>query len=248
MDKIESRKLSLLKEQHSWAISILTHYPISSVVYRDWNLAATSAIEQAFGVMHSNVRQFQEASKFDINRTTTDESMRRWLEVQKSLLEAYINQLESAGSDEVLRGKVKVFLVHGNDLETRETIARFMQNLGLEPIILSEQAHQGRTIIEQIEMHTNVPFGVVLLTPDDVGEAKGQERNLKPRARQNVILELGFLMGRLGRNRVCAIRKGSVDIPSDFHGVLWTSWEKDWKIELIRELRAAGIEVDFTKI
>lgn len=241
--------LSLLKEQRSWAISILNHRPISSDVYRNWYFATLSAVKQAFGVAHDNVKQFQQPVRdFDINRDANDETMYRWLDAQQKLLDLFISELAAANLGVAAPSDKKVFLVHGHDPEMKETVARFIQNLGLEPTILSEQVHKGRTIIEQIEAHTDVPFGIVLLAPDDVGTEKGQEHELKPRARQNVILELGFLMGRLGRDRVCAIRKGSVEIPSDFHGILWIGWEEDWKMKLIKELKAAGIDVDLNKI
>jgi len=81
----------------------------------------------------------------------------------------------------------KVFLVHGHDDSARETTARFLERLKLEPIILHEQANEGRTIIEKVEHYSEVVFAVVLLTPDDVGGLNAQNPELKPRARQNVI-------------------------------------------------------------
>lgn len=249
-DLVGSTKIQLLKEHRDWAISLLNHWPISASVYRDWHIATSSAIRQAFGELHGNVHLFKEASNFDLQRTADEATMRRWLEVQKSLLDDFINQLGHAGTeDDVPKRQTKIFLVHGHDPEIKETVARFLQNLGLESIILAEQAHRGRTIIQQIETYTDdVPFAVVLLTPDDIGEAKDRVDQLKPRARQNVILELGFLMGKLGRSNVCAIRKGDVEIPSDFQGILWTNWEQDWKLELIRDLRDAKIDIDLDKI
>jgi hypothetical protein len=94
----------------------------------------------------------------------------------------------------------KAFIVHGRDDGAREAVARYVEKLGFEAIILHEQANQGRTIIEKIEAHRDVGFAVVLLTPDDVGSIKGEA--LQPRARQNVLLELGYFVGRLGRSRV----------------------------------------------
>lgn len=97
-------------------------------------------------------------------------------------------------------------------------VARFLDQLGFQPIILHEQANQGRTVMEKVEAHGQVDFAVVLLTPDDEGCAKGGTP--EPRARQNVLLELGYFLGRLGRDKVCALKRGTVEIPSDFAGVV----------------------------
>lgn len=142
----------------------------------------------------------------------------------------------------------KVFIVHGHDGEARETVARYLHALGFEPVILHEQANQGRTVIEKIEANRDVGFAVVLLTPDDVGRSV-KEDELKPRARQNVLLELGYFICHLGRERVCALRRGNVDMPSDFAGVVWQDMDDGggWRLPLARELKAAGHEVDLNK-
>ncbi|AFK63899.1 nucleotide-binding protein [Advenella kashmirensis WT001] len=140
----------------------------------------------------------------------------------------------------------RVFLVHGHDEAVRETVARFIEKLGIEVIILHEQANSGRTIIEKIEWHSGVGMAVVLLTPDDVGGKTGED--LKPRVRQNVLLELGYFIGVLGRDKVCALKSGNVDIPTDFAGVVWTEMSGEWRTALARELKAAGYEVDWNKV
>lgn len=141
----------------------------------------------------------------------------------------------------------RVFVVHGHDEGVRESVARFLEKLGLEPVILHEQANRGRTVIEKIEGHRDVGFAVVLLTPDDEGCVKGGQ--LEPRARQNVLLELGYFLGYLGRDRVCALNRGQIEIPSDFAGVVWTSMnDEGWKQALSRELQDAGYEIDWNKV
>jgi predicted nucleotide-binding protein len=105
----------------------------------------------------------------------------------------------------------RVFVVHGHDGEAKETVARFLEKLELEPIILHEQPNQGRTVIEKFETSSSdVAFAVVLLTPDDLGRAANGPPDLSARARQGVILELGYFLGRLGRTRVCALHRGGV--------------------------------------
>ena len=143
-------------------------------------------------------------------------------------------------------GAPRVFLVHGHDEAARETVARFIEKLGIQVIILHEQANGGRTIIEKIEYHSGVGMAVVLLTPDDVGSKVGGEP--EPRVRQNVLLELGYFIGTLGRDKVCALKSGNVEIPTDFAGVVWTSMSGDWKTALARELKVAGYEIDWNKV
>lgn len=142
----------------------------------------------------------------------------------------------------------RVFVVHGHDGEARETVARYLHTLDFEPVILHEQANQGRTVIEKIEAQSDVKFAVVLLTPDDVGRSV-KEDELKPRTRQNVLLELGYFIGKLGRDKVCALKRGNPDIPSDFAGVVWENMDDGggWRLSLARELKAAGHEVDLNK-
>lgn len=142
----------------------------------------------------------------------------------------------------------KVFIVHGHDDGARETVARFLERVGLEAIILHEQANQGRTVIEKVIAHGDVGFAVVLLSPDDEGCRKGGIP--EPRARQNVLLELGYFIGRLGRDRVCALKRGELEIPSDFAGVVWEQMDSGggWKQALARELTAAGHGIDWNKV
>jgi predicted nucleotide-binding protein len=142
-----------------------------------------------------------------------------------------------------------IFIVHGHDGEARESVARFISNIGFKPIILHEQANRGRTVIEKVEAHSDVSFAVVLLTPDDLGKAK-EAADLEPRARQNVLLELGYFFGRLGRENVCALKRGEVEVPSDFAGVVWEKMDagNGWKQALGRELEAAGHVIDWNLV
>ena len=139
-----------------------------------------------------------------------------------------------------------VFIIHGRDNEAKQTVARFIQNQKLNPIILHEQANQGKTIIEKLEEYAQVGFAIALFTPDDVGGLRKQEDSLRPRARQNVIFEFGYFTGRLGRERVCALVKGDVDRPSDHDGIVYIRMDDQggWKLKLIWELKSAGFPVD----
>lgn len=128
----------------------------------------------------------------------------------------------------------------------KETVARFLSKLELEPVILHEQPNRGRTIIEKFEDHSDVSFAIVLFTPDDVGFPANKSGDAKPRARQNVVLELGFFMAALGRDRVCVLYKSDVEVPSDYAGVLYQPLDDSgaWRLHIAREIKAAGIEVD----
>ncbi len=142
----------------------------------------------------------------------------------------------------------KVFIVHGHEGEPREAVSGFLRKIDFTPVILHEQSNQGRTVVEKFEDHSDVDFAVVLLTPDDVGGPKGGTQ--QPRARQNVVLELGYFIGKLGRKNVCAIKLGDVEIPSDIVGVVWTPFDVHgaWKTALAKELRDAGHEIDWNKV
>ncbi|CAH0281016.1 hypothetical protein SRABI27_03774 [Pedobacter sp. Bi27] len=144
----------------------------------------------------------------------------------------------------------KVFLVHGHDQELKEKTARFLSKLGLDPIILHEQSNRGQTIIEKFEKHSDVSYAVVLLSPDDVGRSvKDDAEKQHFRARQNVIFELGYFIGKLGRNKVCAVIKGGVETPSDYDGILYLQYDDadGWKMFLAKELKNAGLPVDLNK-
>ena len=183
------------------------------------------------------------------------------LEDAKTLLQSLIEEIEEYWEDEdkptsqtVLTATTdssdsrEVFIVYGHDEAAKESVARFIEKLELKPVILHEKPNEGRTIIEKFEDHADVGFAVVLLTPDDVGALVGKEDKLKPRARQNVILELGFFLGKLGRKRVCALYK-DIEIPSDYKGVLFIPMDKNngWQLSLAKEIKAAGIEIDLNK-
>ena len=160
-------------------------------------------------------------------------------------------------SDDVSAGQVvemsttnKVFIVHGRDEGTKDSTARFLVDLQLDPVVLQEMPNQGRTIIEKFEDYADVGFAVVLFTPDDEGRLVGEERDVKPRTRQNVIFELGFFLGRLGRHRVVVLVKGDVEIPSDYSGVLFIQLDDRgaWKMQLIGELKSAGYSIDANRV
>jgi len=140
----------------------------------------------------------------------------------------------------------KVFVVHGHDEQSKNELASFLYKLGLKPVILYEQPTAGKTIVEKLEDTTrDTGYAFILLTPDDVGGI--MEQRLKPRARQNVVLELGYLAGKLGRNKVCALSKRDVEIPSDVLGILYLQYEEsiiERQHDIVQELVRAGYMIN----
>jgi len=162
---------------------------------------------------------------------------------QKKSTEATTTQIRQGA------GTNNVFIVHGHDDRMKIEIARTIEKLGLNPIILHEQANRGHTIIEKFETHSNVSFAIILMTCDDLGRVKTSDED-KYRARQNVILEMGFFIGKLGRSKVLPLYEKGVELPSDLYGLLYTPIDDggNWKFALVKELRATGYEVDANKI
>lgn len=147
----------------------------------------------------------------------------------------------------VARNKRKVFIVHGRDNEAKQEVSRFIEKIGLEAIILHEQASSGMTIIEKIEHYSNdADFALVLYTPCDQGRGF-HESHFPPknRARQNVVLEHGYFMAKLGRENVCALVKGEIETPNDINGVVYVNLDSlgAWKNEVAKELRACGYTI-----
>ena len=140
----------------------------------------------------------------------------------------------------------RVFIVHGRNNEAKERTARFVEKLGYEAIILHEQASKGRTIIEKIEHYSDVPFAIVLYTPDDAGNTAKEARNgeLNNRARQNVVFEHGYLISKIGRNNVACLVSPDVELPNDISGIVYIS-DDNWQLQLAKEMKHAGFEIDF---
>jgi len=143
----------------------------------------------------------------------------------------------------------KVFIVHGRNELFKSQVARFLEKQNLEAIILHEQSNGGKTIIEKFEKHSDVGFAVVILSADDEGRLI-DDKDLNLRARQNVILELGYFIGRLGRERVCLLKESSVESPSDILSVGYEELDTNgrWQLGLAKELIAAGYKLDLNKL
>lgn len=154
---------------------------------------------------------------------------------------------DNVNSSEYVEQSNRIFIVHGHNNEMKETVARFLSESGLEPIILHEQPNQGKTIIEKFEEYADVQFAIVILSGDDFGYAKSAtDDDKKLRARQNVILEMGYFIGKIGRENVCILHEdiGNLEIPSDYGGVMYIKFNEAWKLKVAKELNAADYPID----
>jgi predicted nucleotide-binding protein len=213
-----------------------------------WSAKVTGAFEISLSgrFRMTNVRTSGESFGFAELVESVNEALRSipWLKFP-SPSESSAKRPEPSNPKKASRSR-RIFIIHGHDNGTKEEVARFLGKIGLEPVILHEQPDRGKTIIEKFEEYSDVSFAVALLTPDDVGAAKRDPDSTRDRARQNVVFEFGYFVAKLGRNGACALVKDGVEIPSDYSGVLYIPMDTGgaWRFLLIRELRAAGFDVD----
>ena len=246
------------------AISTLQGLNSDSSEFSKWRRNVEVAIEKAFGADSRHLNDFT-AVKYSgivfpgMPEDMIQEAYIKGLDRASSVLGSMIEEIDEyweespaaltdAGSPS--RDRRQIFVIHGHDEGSKEAVARLLERLGLDPIILHEQPSQGQTVIEKFERHASVGFAIALMTPDDVGKKAAGGAKLKPRARQNVVLELGYFIGSLGRTNVCALVKGNVEIPSDLFGMVYTKLDDEgsWKTSLARELKACGFDVDMNLI
>jgi predicted nucleotide-binding protein len=234
--------------------------------YSSWETEARHWVERSFGENSAKAREFAlaGANNYPISSDMTDADFADMrlgaLSSQLTKLRAFTNVLQQTleleqpaalpRASTATSNSDHVFVVHGHDEGAKEAVARFLSKLDLEPIILHEQPSRGLTIIEKLLANAEVGFAVVLLTPDDRGGPAGAAyEDQLARARQNVILELGYFVGKLGRERVCALYKEGTEVPSDFQGVVFVPMDLGgaWRLTLARELRQVLPQVDMNK-
>lgn len=238
----------------------LRSLPRFSPQYSAWYNKVERTLEDIFGKNTLRVKQFLDI-RFSVGVFTTStpdsdfqDAYMGGLRRAELLLKDFSEETsepEASPQSKPQRkiGKI-IFIVHGHDEETKEKVSRFIEKLGFEALILHEQPNKGRTIIEKFEDYSDVPYAIILLTPDDEGYPKNKKEQVKSRARQNVIFELGFFIGKLGRENVCALYQEGVEIPSDYKGVLYIPLDKEdgWQLKLAKEMKAAGLSVDMNKV
>ncbi len=227
---------------------ILASFKKASEKYGNW-----SDINEGLEVRNRGQRNFE--SLRDSCQAEASRRKREAIGAIHEQLECVQNVIESletkllANTPLVARAQGnKIFVVHGHDETALLRIERFLKKLQLDPLVLREKPNEGQTIIEKFMALSNqAGFAVVLLTPDDRGGRKAEPyEKQKLRARQNVIFELGFFLGKLGRKNVCALYNEGVEIPSDYQGVLYVKFDESdvWQMNLAKEMKMAGLKVD----
>jgi predicted nucleotide-binding protein len=170
--------------------------------------------------------------------------------------EALLAQISNNEREEEVpaRAEAKIFVVHGHDRDTRDQLELVLMRLGLKPFILQNSDGGSKTIIEALEqnIYKEAAFGIILLTPDDFGYSKAAgETEKQPRARQNVILEMGMVMAALGRPRMAILQKGALERPSDTDGILRIEFNdhvREIVPKLAQRLQAAGFDIGSREI
>lgn len=148
--------------------------------------------------------------------------------------------------------KNSVFIVHGHDYVKVTEVENFIRSIDLEPIVLFKETDTGDTIIEKIEKNVEKSlYGIVLYTGCDTGYPNDHPELAKPRARQNVVFEHGYLLGKLGRDHVCAlVEKDDIEKPGDLSGVVYKKYDDNgmWKFDIGKSMKAVEIDIDLNKI
>lgn len=257
-----NKRIVLGEEIYSRQIQTNRQFEQARQDYYDWNDFNSELLKQSFNKPNNEYKERYDNvnQKFIYVSRSPAEELQEFIEDVKnkvnnlkqliaklSLIKTEIN--EPIITKEVSVATNKVFIVHGHNNEVKVNVARTIEKLGLEAIILHEQANSGKTIIEKFEEYADVAFAIILLTDDDLGKSK-KDDNLNTRARQNVILELGYFIGKLSRNKVCPLYVPGVELPSDLLGLLYIELdaEESWKFKLAKELKASGLDIDVNKI
>ncbi|MBQ8241703.1 MAG: nucleotide-binding protein [Bacteroides sp.] len=219
--------------------------------FRAWKNETERFLIKRFGVDSYEYENFMDI-KFSptvyVMDTDLVKKCREGLTTSKLVFQSYLSEMEEAIVPIKPRNADafnKVFIVHGHDGELKHAVARLVEKQGLDAIILSEQANKGKTIIEKFEENSDVSGAICLFTADDLGRAKA-DPDEQPRARQNVVFEAGYFMGKLGRERVVIIAESGLELPSDMQGIVYTN-KNNWEVDVLKELKVMGYPIDFNK-
>lgn len=238
---------------------ILNKCDSSDTFFQAWKNEAELFIVRKYGQNSLEYKKFGRISFYQLDFSgmygydagiNQVEECKKGLLIAKAMLKTFLEDVEGcdrrALSKETPNGFKKVFIVHGHDGKLKEEVARIVEKQNIEAIILSEKANQGRTIIEKFENYSDVGGAICLFTADDVGREKNDSLT-KSRARQNVVFETGYFMGKLGRDHIVLLADGDVEMPSDLSGVVYTN-TNNWQFDLLKELKAMGYAVDMNKL
>lgn len=268
--EILKERINIGEEIYNRPINTQKDFQENKKDFSDWSDYNSEFLKQSFSKEFNEYKKsYDDAGMWSGMIVTRNQTANNELQKFKSRVESKVSNLKKLLSktellkckvdelttitpktDMIKLDKTQVFIVHGHDEAAKTKTARFIEKLGLTPIILHEQASGSKTVIEKIEAYSNVGFGIVLYTPCDIGSKKEDNPNLKNRARQNVVFEHGFLIGKIGRENVCALVKDDIETPNDISGVVYVKMDDEdaWQIKLAKELRQSGYEIDMNKL
>ncbi len=199
------------------------------------------------GILSSSQEDIKYIAQLEVYGDLGEEITKKILQNAQRIIQSR-QSCESSPHKQTNGIKKNVFIVHGHDVATKLEVEKFMQKVGLSPIVLQEQANEGQTIIEKLEKHlTQAGYAIILYTKCDEGGEAGTGVH-QPRARQNVVLEHGWAIGALGRKNVCALVEKGVETPSDMNGVLYVPLEGNWQLQIATEMKKAKLPVDLNKL
>lgn len=229
----------------------------SSPDFQAWRAKAECFLIKEYGMDSYEYQEFKK-HKFTLTMYALGtpnyefvKACKRDLERVKAVFLTYLTEIGEMEETEVVSSKqthenyTSVFIVHGHDEGIKQAVARLIEKQHINAIILHEQPNQGATIIEKFERNSDTGAAICLFTKDDVGKSKNELAD-KPRARQNVVFEAGYFMGKLGRSHVIILADSGVELPSDMQGIVYTS-SKTWEFEVLKELKAMGYKIDLNE-
>ncbi len=242
---------------------LINHHVRSSVpAFEAWHTKTERFLIKKYGENSYEHKKFLDTYFTPVVWIDTDEFEEAKLSIQccaeglrscKAVFETYLEDIDDedkSSAQPIAKPKTsnmnKIFVVHGHDSAMKHAVARLIEKQDLNAIILSEQANKGKTIIEKFEENSDVGSAICLFTSDDLGHTKAESKEI-PRARQNVVFETGYFMGKLGRNKVVIVAENGLELPSDMQGIVYTD-KNNWQFDVLKELKSIGYIIDYNKI
>lgn len=255
--------IELMKLEIDGILTLIEDYTGDPIV-NNWTSKLRKAItENDLKLIHYFIKEIQVWYNAEFSEMMTNDFCyhKHAYRNAKEKLNMYVEELENYDADEVFVernkksndiafDKQKVFIVHGRNEAAKLKVESFIKSLGLIPVVLHRESNQGQTVIEKLESNSNVGYAIILYTACDLGGLNDSNNVMKPRARQNVVFEHGYFTAKLGRNRVCPLVEGDVEIPNDLSGIVYVPLDEydGWHNKIIKELQGAGYILDYSKI
>lgn len=253
MDK--KQKIYSLTDEAS--ILIQTEVLANSEEFQSWYKKCKYTLRSMFG---DDSCEYKEFVSIQFQRGIYDarsynrkmlEDTQKGLKIAITLLFSVCDNLNDTTIDKTKTNCIgnlnRVLIIYGHNDALKQIIARTLEKQNIEPIILNEKTDIGLTIIEKFEKHANCGAAICLFSADDFGNSL-EEKNCNKRARQNVVFETGFYIGKFGRDKTIILADEDIEMPSDLDGVIYISTNGNYEIEVLKSLRSIGYNVDFNKV